>query len=78
MPEIPDLSGAASANPEDPRLALLEMAEAIDKMDADCSTWEGEFLESVLRRLRAGQGLSEKQEETLRKIHSKYKERGDL
>ncbi len=51
---------------------LLDMAEALDGMDRDVASWEADFLESVLTRLRSNQRLTEKQEAKLRQIHEKY------
>lgn len=69
MPEIPDLDD----EPYFDRVAtLLEVAEAIDKGDFDCTDWEGHFLETVLPLLRAGRMISNKQEEILKGMKEKY------
>ena len=51
---------------------LLEMAQELDGMERSVSSWEADFLESVLTRLREGRDLSEKQEAKLRQVHEKY------
>lgn len=38
----------------------LEMAQEIDGMDRDVTTWEADFIDSVLSRLRGGGGISVK------------------
>lgn len=48
------------------------MAEDLNKMDRDLGSWEADFHDSVLQRLRAGQDLSEKQATKLREIYERY------
>lgn len=59
---------------------LLEMAQELDGMDRSVTSWEADFLESVLVRLREGRGLTTHaggQEAKLRQIYAKYFEGGD-
>lgn len=53
-------------------LTLLEMAEALDKMDRDLNSWESEFHNSVLEVLRFGSALTEKQTKKLKEIYERY------
>jgi len=53
-------------------MTLLEMAVALDGMDRDVSSWEADFLESVLLRLNDGRPISPKQEAKLRELHERY------
>ncbi len=50
----------------------LEMAEELDSMALDVTSWEAEFLESVLGLLREGSPLSPKQAKTLKGMYAKY------
>lgn len=50
----------------------LEMAQALDSMERDVTSWEADFIESVLKRLKAGRPLSPKQAESLEGMHRKY------
>ena len=50
----------------------LDQVEALDKMDANVTQWEGEFLDSLLKQLRAGRALSQKQIDTLNGMSDKY------
>lgn len=50
----------------------LDIAQELDGMDREVSSWEADFLSSVLPRLRDGRGLSEKQEAVLLKMEEKY------
>jgi hypothetical protein len=50
----------------------LEMAEAIDGMERSVTSWEAEFLDSVLVRLREGRSISEKQESKIRELYERY------
>ena len=52
----------------------LGIAEDLDGMEEDVTTWEATFLESVLVQLRAGRGLSDKQENTLLRMKLDYLE----
>ena len=54
---------------------LLEMAEELDGMDCDVSSWEANFLQEMLNKLRAGKTLTigeGSQEAKLREIYEKY------
>ena len=50
----------------------LERAEALDAMDQDVTSWESEFLETVLVSLRKGHGLTQKQKDVLDEMTRKY------
>ena len=51
----------------------LDQAEALDHMeDVDVTSWEAEFLDSVLKQLRAGRALSQKQIDVLNRMSSQY------
>ena len=51
----------------------LDQAEALDRMeDVDVTSWEAEFLDSVLKQLRAGRALSQKQIDVLNRMSSQY------
>ena len=54
---------------------LLEMAEELDGMDRNVSSWEANFLQDMLNKLRAGEALTigeDSQEAKLREIYEKY------
>ncbi len=54
---------------------LLEMAEELDGMDKSLNSWEIQFLEDMLKRLREGENLTpgkNGQEAKLRQIYDKY------
>ncbi len=53
-------------------LTLLEMAEALNKMEKPLNTWECDFHDTVLRLLREGQPLSEWRTAKLKEIYEKY------
>lgn len=56
----------------------LELAEELDNMERDVTTWEADFLESILKRLREdGSELTPKQEYQLRRMEEKYLAGGD-
>jgi len=64
----------------DPIREHLEMAEEIDRMERDVTSWEADFLDSILKRLRNKIPLTPKQAEVLEGMHEKYiweKERFD-
>lgn len=50
----------------------LETAEALDGMEEDVTEWEAGFLDSILKQLRAGRALSQKQIDTLCRMSDKY------
>ncbi len=50
----------------------LATAMALDEMDDDVTEWEFEFLDSVIKQLRAGRALSQKQIESLNRMSDKY------
>lgn len=50
----------------------LELAKELDGMEREISSWEVDFLENVLKRLRAGRSLSAKQQAALMEMHAKY------
>lgn len=56
----------------DDELTLLEMAEALNKMDRDLGTWEADFHNAVLQLLRVELPLTPKQTEKLKEIYEKY------
>lgn len=53
-------------------LTLLEMAEALDKMDRDLNSWEADFHNSILEILRFGGNLSTKEALKLKEIYERY------
>ncbi|MGH9391937.1 MAG: hypothetical protein ACRD1Z_20230 [Vicinamibacteria bacterium] len=50
----------------------LEMAQELDGMERDVTSWEAGFLDTVLKRLREGRVLTEGQAEKLEQIHREY------
>ena len=50
----------------------LDLAQQLDGLDRDVSSWEADFLSSILPRLRNGGTLTEKQEAVLLKMQDKY------
>lgn len=50
----------------------LEKAESLDAMERDVSSKEADFLENVLKRLRAGGSLTPKQLKSLDEMYVKY------
>lgn len=50
----------------------LAQAKALDEMEEGVTAWEMEFLDSILKQLRAGRALSQKQVEALNNMSSKY------
>lgn len=55
----------------------LELAQELDGMERDVTSWEADFLSSILPRLREGHGLSEKQEKVLLGMKKKYLDEKD-
>ena len=54
---------------------LLEIAQEIDGMDRDVTSWEASFLQEMLNKLRAGKTLTTgkgSQEAKLQEIYEKY------
>ncbi len=54
---------------------FLDMAEELDGMDRSLNTWEAQFLEDMLTKLRNGENLTPGkggQEAKLREIYDKY------
>ena len=54
---------------------LLEMAQELDGMDKSLNSWEVQFLDDMLIKLRAGQTLTsgqKGQEAKLREIYERY------
>jgi hypothetical protein len=49
-----------------------DMARELDSMDRDVTSWEANFLESVMKALRAGRALSDRQKEKLDEMWDKY------
>jgi hypothetical protein len=50
----------------------LETVRELDGMQADVTTWEAEFLDSVLKQLAAKTPLSQKQIEVVRRMCDTY------
>lgn len=50
----------------------LSLANELDSMDRDLTSKEADFLESVLKTLRAGKPLAPKDEGRLELLHEKY------
>ena len=66
-------SGRTSARPAVANdLTLLEMAEALDRMDRDLNSWEAGFLNTVLDPLRFELDLTGPQKEKLKQIYERY------
>lgn len=51
---------------------LLEMAKELDEMDRDVTGGEADFLDRVLRILKADGKLTPKEEARLELVHEKY------
>lgn len=51
----------------------LAQAQALDGMeDVDVTSWEADFLDSVLKQLKAGRPLSQKQIDVLNRMSDQY------
>lgn len=50
----------------------LAQAKALDEMEVDVTSWEAGFLDSIMKQLRAGRALSQKQIETLNRMSDQY------
>ena len=50
----------------------LRMAKEVDEGEFKVTQWEGDFLESILKRLRDGGELTTKQSEVLLRMHTEY------
>ncbi len=50
----------------------LETVEALDAMEDDVDSYEAGFLETALRQLREGRGLTQRQIEFLNSMSDKY------
>lgn len=48
------------------------MARELDEMEEDVTSWEADFLDSILKALHHGRTLSPKQAERLEEMHEKY------
>ena len=53
-------------------LTLREMAEALNDMERDMTSWEADFHDCVLKKLRAKEPLTSKEDAKLREIYEKY------
>lgn len=51
---------------------LLEMAQALDKMERDVTSSEADILEYALKRLESGKKLEPKDETKLKAMYEKY------
>jgi hypothetical protein len=49
-----------------------DMARELDSMERDVTSWEANFIESVLKALRSGKSLSNPQKEKLEEMWDKY------
>ncbi len=50
----------------------LEMARAIDGMSRDVTSWEADFLNSILEKLNFGLALTQKQAARLEEMYERY------
>ena len=50
----------------------LEMAKAIDGMERDVTSWEADFLNSILDSLSFGLALTQKQAARLEEMYERY------
>ncbi len=50
----------------------LEMAQDLDGMDEDVTSWEANFLDSILTHLRNGGRLSPNRVNSLKDMYEKY------
>lgn len=50
----------------------LLIAQELDRMERDVTSWEAGFLESVLKRLNRGNAITDKQVNVLNRMHEKY------
>ncbi len=50
----------------------LAQAKALDEMEVDVTSFEASFLDSVLKQLRAGRALSQKQIDLLNRMSNQY------
>lgn len=57
---------------------LLLRLKDVDDAEHGVSTWEGEFLDTMMRKLKAGQfSLSDPQERSAQRILAKYEDTDD-
>lgn len=54
--------------PSDAKELLAEISRAVSEGGFDLNEWEADFVESIGRRVAAGQELSDRQDEILEKI----------
>ena len=52
--------------------SCLEVAQKIDGLEQDVTSWEADYLDSILKRLRSGVKLTEKQFQVLEGMAEKY------
>ena len=50
----------------------LEMAKELDGMERDVTSWEADFLNSILEKLNFGLALTEKQATRLSEMYERY------
>lgn len=50
----------------------LEMAKELDGMDRDVTSWEADFLSSILEKLNFGLALTQKQASRLTEMYERY------
>lgn len=58
----------------DTKSMIAAINRAVTEDDFNLTEWETEFIESISRRVEAGESLSDKQDETLLKIWRKATE----
>ncbi len=74
-----DLAAAITTKPAvagRPRNGLLDMAETLFGLD-DLNTWEINFTHDMVRLLRAGARLTDKQEQALRRCYARHGEENE-
>lgn len=65
--------GDVEREAEEYRLRHLAMAEALDRMERDVTSWEADFLDSILKQLREEKrALTQKQIDVLNRMCSEY------
>ncbi len=56
----------------------LEIVKELDAMEVDVTSWEGEFLDSVLKQLEAKRPLTQKQIDVIHRMCDSYDVEFDL
>lgn len=66
----------ASCDPDEE--SVKDMIDFLEHMDHDVSSWEAEFLDSIMKQRRAGQSLSPNQRAKLEEIWEEYQNKTEF